>query len=131
VGFEMREEDRDLWIEARAPLSTSEVNDLPDSAFAYIEPGGTKDSEGKTVPRSKRHFPINDAAHVRNALARIAQGAKFGQEALPKVKAAAKKFGVDTSGDRSADDATVVRLVPNDTDEMRLAWQLKKRGFQR
>lgn len=80
----------------RAQMSQAEIDNLPDSAFAYIQPGGKKDASGKTVPRSLRHFPIHDAAHVRNALARIAQGAQFGQEALPAVKAAAKKFGVDT-----------------------------------
>ena len=42
-------------------ISTASRNDLPDSAFAYIEPGGTKDESGKTTPRSKRHFPIHDA----------------------------------------------------------------------
>jgi hypothetical protein len=34
------------------------VNDLPDSSFAYIEPGGSKDAVGKTVPRSLRHLPF-------------------------------------------------------------------------
>jgi HK97 family phage prohead protease len=84
-----------------ADLSTAELNDLPDSAFAYIEPGGTV-TDGKTSPRSKRHFAIHDAAHVRNALARIAQGAKFGDEAMPKVKAAAKKFGIDVDESKAA-----------------------------
>jgi hypothetical protein len=81
-----------------AELSTSDINNLPDSAFAYIEPGGTKDSSGKTVPRDKRHFPVHDKAHADNAAARIAQGAKFGKEALPKVKAAQKRFGESDSG---------------------------------
>ena len=54
-------------------FSSKERNNLPDSDFAYIEPGGKKDDEGKTVPRSLRHFPIPDAAHVRNALARLSQ----------------------------------------------------------
>jgi HK97 family phage prohead protease len=80
----------------RAVLTGKEINDLPDSAFAYIEPGGEKDAEGKTVPRSKRHFPIHDAAHVRNALARAPQS-PFAKQAMPKILAAAKKFGVDTS----------------------------------
>jgi hypothetical protein len=39
---------------------TKEQNDLPDSSFAYIEPGGKKDSEGKTTPRDLRHFPYKD-----------------------------------------------------------------------
>lgn len=54
----------------KAEVSTADQNDMPDSDFAYIEPGGKKDDEGKTMPRSLRHFPINDAAHVRNALSR-------------------------------------------------------------
>ena len=82
----------------RAEMATASINDLPDDQFGYIEPGGSKDASGRTVPRSKRHFPIHDAPHVRNALARIGQGAEFGKEALPKVKAAAKRMGID-SGD--------------------------------
>jgi len=81
----------------RSDLSTAQLNDLPDNAWAYIEPGGTKDSSGKTVPRSKRHFCIVDAAHVRAALARIAGGAAFGKQALPAVLKAAKKFGINAA----------------------------------
>lgn len=94
--------------EDRAKISTASKNDLPDSDFAYIEDGGTKDESGKTTPRSKRHFPIHDAAHVRNALSRIGAGAQFGQQALPKVKAAAKKFGIDASDNRELEDAELV-----------------------
>lgn len=94
--------------EWRAQMSTQSINDLPDSDFAYIEPGGHKDSSGKTVPRSKRHFPIHDADHVRNALARAPQS-PFGKLAMPKIMAAAKKFGITMSDDhmgagRSYDD---------------------------
>lgn len=83
-----------------AEMSGAAINDLPDSAFAYIEPGGNKDEQGKTVPRSKRHFPIHDAAHVRNALARAPQS-PFGDKAMPKIRKAAKKFGVKVSDDES------------------------------
>lgn len=61
----------------KAEWSTAYVNDLPDSAFLFVEPGEKED--GKTKPRSLRHFPVKDkdgnpdAAHVRNALARIPQ----------------------------------------------------------
>src|SRR3990172_1513176 len=54
------------------------MNDLPDSAFLYVE-AGDKDEDGRTVPRSKRHFPYNDSdgkvdlPHLRNAIARIPQ----------------------------------------------------------
>lgn len=81
--------------ELRAAMSSASMNDLPDDAFAYIEPGGEKDEEGKTTPRDKRHFPIHDAAHVRNALARVSQS-PFGDKAMPKILAAAKKFGIET-----------------------------------
>lgn len=63
--------DKAVWTNAYQ-------NDLPDSAFLFVEPGD-KDGEGKTIPRSKRHFPVRDAsgkldaAHLRNAIARIPQ----------------------------------------------------------
>lgn len=96
-------------VDYRAAMATADINDLPDSAFAYIEPGGTKDSSGKTTPRSKRHFPIHDKAHADNAAARIAQGAEFGKEALPKVKAAQKKFGESDTSGRSVERVPVER----------------------
>jgi HK97 family phage prohead protease len=96
--------------EYRAQLTAQSINDLPDSDFAYIEPGGSKDSSGKTVPRSLRHFPVHDAAHVRNALARAPQS-PFGEKAMPKIRAAAKKLGVHVSEDsgRSAGRPDVER----------------------
>lgn len=63
----------------KAVWTTAYINDLPDGAFLHVESGGTKDSEGKTTPRSLRHFPYKDAngtvdlPHLRNALARIPQ----------------------------------------------------------
>ena len=81
-------------------FTSKEVNNLPDSDFAYISPGGKKDSEGKTIPRSLRHLPIPDAAHVRNALARLDQtkippAAK--KAALAKIKRKAEELGVHVS----------------------------------
>lgn len=80
-------------------LTTEERNNLPDSEFAYIKPGGKK-VDGKTEPRSLRMFPINDADHVRSALtyldrADISEEAK--KIALKNIKKAAKKFGVTVS----------------------------------
>lgn len=83
--------------------TTEYINDLPDSCFAYIEPGGTKDGEGKTAPRSLRHLPYKDKdgkvdlPHLRNALARLPQtnlpeAAKA--EALKVLEAAAREYGV-------------------------------------
>jgi hypothetical protein len=88
-----------------AAMPTASINDLPDSAFAYIEPGGKKDESGKTVPRSLRHFPIHDAAHVRNALARMSQS-PHGDKAKAKIMAAAKKFNIKVSANEDGDETT-------------------------
>jgi len=90
-----------------AKIGTRSKNDLPDSDFAYISPGGKKDASGKTVPRSLRHLPIPDAAHVRNALARLGQtdiSPEAKKAALRKIKAAAKKFGIKVSASTNAID---------------------------
>jgi hypothetical protein len=55
------------------------INNLPDSAFAIILPGGQKDEENKTTPRTLRKFPHHNAngaidlPHLRNANARVPQ----------------------------------------------------------
>lgn len=98
----------------KAELSSADLNDLPDSAFAFIEAGGKKDSEGKTTPRKLRHFAIHDKAHADNAAARIAQGAKFGDQAKPKVEAAQRKFGEDVSKAEQAAEQTEVTKDMND-----------------
>jgi len=62
-----------------AEWTTADINDLPDSSFAYIAPGGEKDENGKTVPRSLRHLPFKDKdgdvdlPHLRDALAQFDQ----------------------------------------------------------
>lgn len=62
-----------------ADWSTAEKNELPDSAFITVLPGGKKDASGRTVPRSKRLLPYKnssgkiDKGHVQNALARVNQ----------------------------------------------------------
>jgi hypothetical protein len=40
--------------------STAYKNSLPDPCFAFIEPGGKKDADGKTEPRSLRHLPYKN-----------------------------------------------------------------------
>ncbi len=77
---------------AKAQWSRAFINDLRDDAFLYIEPGGEKDEDGKTVPRSNRHFPFRDrngdvdAPHLRNAIARIPQSNAAGLTADAKQK---------------------------------------------
>jgi len=77
------------------------VNNLPDEAFAVIEPGGTKDPSGRTAPRSKRHFPLNDEAAVRAALAQAPQS-PFGMQAAGAIFTAARKFGIPVDGAQRA-----------------------------
>jgi HK97 family phage prohead protease len=106
------DEDEDktkaLWAQMAQMMNdvwtTAYVNDLPDSAFLLVEPGGRKDPEGKTVPRSLRHFPVKNAAgevdepHLANALARIPQASSISASqraaAMDKAKAMAKNSGV-------------------------------------
>ena len=101
----------------KADMSAAALNNLPDSAFAVIEPGGKKDASGKTVPRSLRHYAIHDKAHASNALGRAgaqinsgdADGKRIARAALPKIRAAAKRLGVDVSkAEQAAPDTTEV-----------------------
>lgn len=89
--------------------TTAYINDLPDECFAYIEPGGRKDEEGKTVPRSLRHLPYKDKdgkidlPHLRNALARLPQTdipLEAKKQALRKLLAAAREAGVEVDEER-------------------------------
>lgn len=92
--------------ELRAVWSTAYMNDLPDSAFLYVEPGGAKDSDGKTTPRTLRHFPYKDASgkvdlpHLRNALARIPQS-DLPADVKDSVTAKAKKILAAQNGSNS------------------------------
>jgi len=92
----------------KAVWTTAYVNTLPDSAFLYVGDGGTKDSDGKTVPRSLRMFPYKDAAgtvdlpHLRNALARIPQS-DLSQDVKDKLTAKAQRILADAQ--KSVDGA--------------------------
>ena len=115
-----------------AVWTTAFVNDLPDSSFALIMPGGEKDAEGKTTPRSLRKLPYKDAdgkvdlAHLRNALARVSQveGASEAQiaGARRKLEAAAKQNlktyqeEADVPGLRELLEQALA-LLPSDTAE--------------
>lgn len=58
-------------IEEAKKLTTEQRNTLPDSDFALIQ-----EQDGKKI----RRFPINDEAHVRNALARLPQAKDITEE---------------------------------------------------
>jgi HK97 family phage prohead protease len=99
-------------VAERATWSTAYVNDLPDSAFACIDAGGEKDGEGKTAPRSLRHYPHHDAegkvdpAHLANARARVNQAgtASCGYDHLFKTHR--------LPSDRESADTGLVRSLP-------------------
>ncbi|MDP9037998.1 MAG: hypothetical protein M3O02_01830 [Acidobacteriota bacterium] len=65
-------------------LSTEDRKEIGDSKYAFPE---------------QRKEPLNDAAHVRNAIARFDQVKGVSdadrEQAFHRIKAAAKKFGVD------------------------------------
>ena len=70
-----------------AELDTAERDRLRDSSFAYI------DREGE------RHLPINDAAHVRNAISRFDQtdfeSKTARNSAAKRILAAAKRHDIE------------------------------------
>lgn len=55
LGGETMDTTEKTWTAKR-------IGELPDSAFAYIEPGGTKDESGRTFPRGLRHLAYRDEA---------------------------------------------------------------------
>jgi hypothetical protein len=74
------------------PLDEAEREALPDSAFAF--------------PKARK-LPLNDANHVRNAIARFDQVRDVTDEergeAFRRVRRAAGRFGVDVTADRWQD----------------------------
>jgi hypothetical protein len=116
---------------ADAEWTTEYINDLPDSSFAFIEEGGKKDDQGKTVPRSLRHLPFKDAEgsidhdHLVNGLARVKQSGTMPEggksSAIEKLCAAVgswnkdnadKKIESDVCGTTSEGDSCRVVLDP-------------------
>lgn len=82
----------------KADWTAAFINSLPDSAFLHVLPGGKKDSEGKTVPRTLRMFPIRNASgavdlpHLRNALSRIPQSTRISQGIKDRLAAEARRI---------------------------------------
>lgn len=122
----------------KAVWSAAMVNGFPDSSFAFISPGGEKDAEGKTVPRSLRHLPYKDAsgkpdaAHVRNALARLAQTdipAAAKATARRRLVAAARQLKIEVaeSAQKSAhlDLASHVAARTEEDKLDRLTWGVR------
>lgn len=74
-----------------AELSTAKREKLRSSQFAYVDSKGGE------------HLPINDEAHIRNAMARFNQTefeSKTAKDrARRKIASAAKKHGIEVSED--------------------------------
>lgn len=97
------------WLAAhpdirKATWTTAFVNDLPDSSFFYIAPGGKKDADGKTVPRSLRKLPYRDAngkvdlPHLRNALARLSSTQGIPADEKDRIRAKAQRLLASATG---------------------------------
>ena len=87
-----------------AELDTKDREKLRSSQFAYVDREGGE------------HLPINDASHVRNAMARFGQTefeSKAAKErARKKIVAAARKHGIEVSEDSDvAKPATSLRAT--------------------
>lgn len=110
----------------KAVWSAAYVNDLPDSAFLYIESGGEKDSEGKTTPRSLRHFPVKgddgkvDLPHVRNAIARIPQSNAPGLTAAKKESLQERARNM-LGSEKSLDEIPVPEIIETEKEGKRMS----------
>src|SRR5438552_17695595 len=96
---------------AEGTIGGTPISELPASSFAYCEPGSEAVS-------TRCHFPIRgkdgkaDAAHVRNALARLSTS-PFEAKARSKVEAAAQELGL---GERNASERQAEPLDPGRLD---------------
>jgi hypothetical protein len=98
---------------AEGMIGGMKMSDLPASSYAYCEPG-----DG--APSTRCHFPIRgkdgkpDAAHVRNALARLGQS-PFGEKARAKVEAAARELGIGEPAQKATGE---LKAEPLDTSKL-------------
>jgi len=109
----------------KAVWSAAFINNLPDSSFLLIESGGKKDGEGKTTPRSLRHFPVKDQngkvdlPHLRNAIARIPQAKIPGFDAAAQKKLQDKARRMLENAEKSVNksEGAAVRILKADSSE--------------
>lgn len=137
LAFVWRGDNPGAHITLKAVWSAAFVNKLPDSSFAYIEPGGEKDAEDKTTPRSLRHLPYRDAngdpdaAHVRSALSRLEQTdipAAAKAAARRKLVAAAKELGIETAEKNAGAFDILAHMAGRETRDKLddLTWALRE-----
>ena len=113
--------------------SESYISELPDDSFAYVEPNSQADEQGRSTPRSMRHFPYKDKngkldpSHIRNGLARLSQSNLPPQAkgaARKRLVAAAKQVGIKASNqdaleslEKALDDVKVAQEMGLDAEE--------------
>lgn len=103
-----------------AEWSTSMINDLPDGSFLYVEPGGKKDEDGRTTPRTLRHFPYKgqdgsvDLPHLRNALARIPQSGISGDEKSKLTAQAQSMLEEHTKSQKGEEESEIQKSLRSD-----------------
>jgi hypothetical protein len=111
---EILDDDYDMGeIDEAKKLTTEQRNGLPDSDFALIQKRGDK---------KIRRFPINDEAHVRNALARLPQAKDISEEerksTLAKILRKAKELHMTEllkkyeKSEEIAQDEVTYRICP-------------------
>ncbi len=109
---------------AEGTIGGTPISELPESSFAYCEPGDAAIS-------TRCHFPIRgkdgkvDAAHVRNALARLATS-EFEAKARPKVEAAAKELGIGEPAGKALGELKAEPFSVNQLDRW-LAGKISRR----
>jgi Uncharacterized protein conserved in bacteria (DUF2213) len=114
-----------------AVWTTAYKNELPDSAFLYVEPGGKKDNSGKTVPRSKRHFPFKDKngkvdlPHVHNALSQIPKSnvpADVKKRCISRAQSILKKMGGKPTSNLKGYEMTKNEIVDALIENEKTSW---------
>jgi HK97 family phage prohead protease len=119
ADFASEDDARSKVAALKADDGKTHPNALPDSAFLYVQAGGQLDDEGKTVPRTYRHFAYRDAAGdidaatLRAVLPAIPQAKALGLDTdeLGRIYAAGRlaldhhERGVKTFDDRQSDAA--------------------------
>mgnify|MGYP001065093057 CR=1 FL=1 len=82
------------------PEKPTDIDKLPDEAFALVLPGGVKIGN-RTHPLSKRYWPLDTAERVTRALDAIEANRKLAANhrklAMQRARDAAKKFGMQPS----------------------------------
>lgn len=115
-----------------ATWTTKYINSLPDSAFAYIIPGGIKDKSGRTIPRANRLLPYKDDTgkpdlpHVRNALSRLSQSDQIPKSKQKEIQSMLQAILDKANGTKNASETLIgvdrlsklITIAANDSGDL-------------